>query len=446
LFSKAERAVLHPAFPFVTLALAILVRLVWITVIDTQPVSDFRWYFQQGLRIAEGRGYSVDHDGFPLWSDGAPLATARPTAFWPVGYAGFLGVLFFATPTGISALFAAKLANVAFQIGAALLTAWVAGNVFGSKQVARVTLLLVALSPNAIAYSALTATESYFTFLICAGVALLVYVTGDAPSALRKTIGLLAAGAAFGLATLTKPQAGFLPVVVLLTLPNVGWKRTLGHAALVYAMLAAIVVPWTIRNTLAFGVPVAISTNGWVNLLIGNLPGSWGKAGVMWNDELQHIIDVHHDELAWNSAAKEVVLRYVHEHPLKVLTSVPGKVFALLSTDVDGFGWNLAGSSKYEHARFWLPLRLLSQAYYLLGLAAFVGFCVRFARGQLPRSEWLAPAVVLYFTLIYAVFFGGPRFHYPFVPWIYACAAAQLCALAALARSAPREGEAEAAA
>lgn len=42
--------------------------------------SDARWYFSRGLGIANGDGYS--EGGYP-------------TAYWPVGYPGFLGILFF---------------------------------------------------------------------------------------------------------------------------------------------------------------------------------------------------------------------------------------------------------------------------------------------------------------------------------------------------------------
>jgi len=446
---KVERLALAAWFPIVTIGLAIVVRLLWIALVNTRPVSDFGWYYEQGLRIAEGRGYSVDHDGFPLWTAGRPLPAPRPTAFWPVGYAGFLGALFFATKALIPPLLSAKLANVALQVATAWISARVAGKLYRSLLVERLTLLLVAFAPNAIAYSGLTATESWFTFLVCAGIALLLRAAEDEPalktestpgvSARARVASLLAAGVVFGVATLTKPQIGLLPVLVLLLLRR-DWKRGLREALLVHAIAIAVVLPWTLRNYQAFGTPVAISTNGWVNLLIGNLPGSWGKAGVMWNQELQQIIDQHRDELDWNAAAREVVVQYIIAHPWQVLASVPGKVFALLAVDVDGFGWSLAGAPEHQHARFWLPLRALAQGYYLAGLALFASLLVHLVRVKPIRSQWLAPLVVGYFTAIYAVFFGGPRFHYPFLPWLYACAALELgrrLGLAAAATSRP---------
>ena len=42
--------------------------------------SDAGWFLQRGLSIARGEGYA--EGGYP-------------TAYWPVGYPGFLGVLFY---------------------------------------------------------------------------------------------------------------------------------------------------------------------------------------------------------------------------------------------------------------------------------------------------------------------------------------------------------------
>ena len=39
---------------------AAAVRITWILLIDIVPLSDFAWYYEKGLDIASGKGYSID--------------------------------------------------------------------------------------------------------------------------------------------------------------------------------------------------------------------------------------------------------------------------------------------------------------------------------------------------------------------------------------------------
>ena len=61
--------ILRKHFVPVCVALAVLIRLLWIALMDTQPVSDFRWYYDRAIEISRGNGYVID---------------ATPTAYWSV--------------------------------------------------------------------------------------------------------------------------------------------------------------------------------------------------------------------------------------------------------------------------------------------------------------------------------------------------------------------------
>jgi hypothetical protein len=158
------------------------------------------------------------------------------------------------------------------------------------------------------------------------------------------------------------------------------------------------------------------------------MPGSWGNAGVMWNRELQDIITRYHNELAWQDATRDVVLGYMAAHPLDVLVTLPGKVLHLFASDIDGFGWSRAGTPSLQGAAFWTPLRAVAQGYYLAICTLFCVYLIRLVRDRGWRTPELVlgPMVIAYFTIIYAVFAGGPRFHFPVIPWIYACGAAAM--------------------
>ena len=67
------------AFVPVCLLVALAVRLIWATVFDPTPVSDFGWYHARAIDMAAGAGYTVD---------------GVPTAYWPVGYPATLAAVF----------------------------------------------------------------------------------------------------------------------------------------------------------------------------------------------------------------------------------------------------------------------------------------------------------------------------------------------------------------
>lgn len=434
--SALQSAALSRSFWPVCVLSMVLVRLLWITWLDVQPSSDFSWYYSQGERIASGRGYSVEHSGYPLWEDGARLGVARQTAFWPVGYPAFLGALFYVSgallPSLYSHLLLAKIANLVLSVLTVLGLAHLAGVWSKSKLAERFTLLLAGFAPNQIAYVALTASEVFFTFLLVFGVLALTHATrsadGAAPRRVLSPAWLCIAGFAFGWASLTKPQTAVLPVIFLIFLAARRPATLLIHLLWVYVPLACVVLPWSVRNYFAFGSWVTVSTNGWMNLAIGNMPGSWGQSGVMWNEQLHEVVTRHADELSWNEGAKLVVLDYLKLHPIRVLIGLPGKVLALYAWDVDGFGWNRVGDPRNFGESSFVALRVLSQAHYVAALALTAYSWARL-RHSFTRGHRASLALIAYFTLLYTLFFGGPRFHFPVMPFIYLFAALGLTRL-----------------
>jgi hypothetical protein len=93
---------------FVLIVLAfVLPRLALLFTASGLSVSDAIWYFDRAVSIVHGNGYAFD---------------GVPTAFWPVGYPGFLALLFVIFPetleTGLVANFflAAITAGCSFRI------------------------------------------------------------------------------------------------------------------------------------------------------------------------------------------------------------------------------------------------------------------------------------------------------------------------------------------
>lgn len=230
-------------------ALGAILRIIWLNMVDTQPVTDFHWYFERAAEMAKNMGYQVD---------------GQFTAYWPVGYPGALSLLFRITGPNV---WAAKIFQLCWTTACIPLTFWIAQRLFRSHLTAFIAALIVAIHPSFIAYTGILASEPLFTGLSLWGSLVLLKARDDR----RK---LLWGGVLFGLAALVRPQAIVVPLIVLAAAWFIDDKPVRSFAfwrAAGLTMVAAIAVmsPWLVRCWVVFGEPVFVSTNGGDNLLIG---------------------------------------------------------------------------------------------------------------------------------------------------------------------------------
>ncbi len=85
---------------------------------------------------------------------------------------------------------------------------------------------------------------------------------------------MTAAGAATGFAALCQPSLILLPtaIVVYEVLRASALRRWAIRFVLLLFAMTAVISPWTIRNFVALGAYVPISTNGGTSLYLGNNP------------------------------------------------------------------------------------------------------------------------------------------------------------------------------
>ncbi|MFQ5610896.1 MAG: glycosyltransferase family 39 protein [Anaerolineae bacterium] len=437
------RFVLSRQFIPLCLAAAFIIRVGWVFAVDAGPVSDFRWYYDRGVDFAVGRGYSVSPDAF--WPENIPppdlLPTAeypaggRPTAYWPVGYPAFLGLLF--TVFGPS-LLVAKIANIFLYAGVLLLSYHLAKRLFNSELVGRSTLLILSFYPDHIAYSSLLASEILFLFLLLLGVTLLL--------AARQRFWLgLPSGLVFGLACLVKPQAVFIPAIVFAVWfisqirQGALWKLV-SLGVLVHIILGLTLSPWLVRNYIIFNDFVFISNNGGYNLLVGNNPYATGA--YVFNDEIVSMLSDASTESDRDGKARQLAVDYLRSHPFETMKLWPAKLWYLYGKDVKGIVWNQRGlaanSGGANDSLFW-TLKVIAQLYYMLIGAAFLFFLyfqVRTCKEKTgkPPLPTLGLWIVAYLTVISLLTFGNGRFHFPMMPWIVMYAGALAEGLAGTAR------------
>ena len=401
------RAIVESRFfvPSVLLA-ALLLRVVCVVAFQVTPTSDFSYYYARAVDLLSGK-FMVLH--------------GAPTAYWPVGYVFFLAGVFFVT--GPSVL-AATLANVAIALASLGLVHWITLRLTGSRLAAGVALAVMAFHPNHIAYCALTSNEVLGSFMILAGVALLLR-TLPLPAGRARLAHLALCGVVFGFGCLVKPQIVVLPTILLAWLAwreRQPWARLAGAAFLVNLALGATIMPWLVHEYRAFGRFVFVATSGGGDLYLGNNPlANGGYPPPAVEHELDSMLEADGiGESAMELRAKHAALAYIASHPLRTLELIPAKLWYLYAKDVDGFSWIDESSQwTYPHLVMWL-FRIVAELYWVGLMALFAGVLYRAAwKRPGSRSTNALPLVVLgTVTAIYLFFYGMSRFHFPIVPWI----------------------------
>lgn len=380
--------------------------------------SDASWYLNRAMGIANGEGYSE---------------AGYPTAYWPVGYPGFLGVLFYLF--GQDQL-VGQIANLVMAAGSFFLQLELTRRIFHSEAAARLGVLLLTVYPNHVAYTSFILTEIYFTFLLLFGVYL--YVTRNA------WISVLACGVVFGLATLTKPQVVFLPsLLVFFRVFDPEEKNNLREHLVkgftIYLVMAAVLIPWAVRNTEVFGELVLISTNGGATLLSGNNPTANG--GHVENDPLvaQRNFSVQ-DQVESDRRATKLALEWLRENPERFIELIPLKVWHLWAKNGEAEWAYQAGYQYYQQYRHvFRTIRWVNQIFFaLLLVGSFAAVFILINNRDKVAWPWvlIGYSLMIYLTLISIVFSGQSRFHFPAMPWIIMYAA---WALAMFLRRQPPE-------
>ena len=161
---------------------------------------------------------------------------------------------------GAMALFGENLAALAFTqhlLGVATVgLAYVLGRIVFGRPAGLAAGLLVALNSVLIMYEHYVLSEPLFTLvLLTACLLLVVALRRDTPRA------YVVAGLALGLAVLTRPvaQSLLLAVPLALLLQRGSLRAALKPTLLVLAAAALLIVPWMVRNKLAYG---SFSTSG----------------------------------------------------------------------------------------------------------------------------------------------------------------------------------------
>ena len=382
------------------------IRLILILLVPVNPSSDAGWYFSRAVIISEEGTFSEG---------------GIPTAYWPVGYPAFLGLLF--CITGPS-LLSAQIANLLLAAGSFWLLYYLARRLFCSELVARFSVLLLTVYPNNAAYVSLTLSEIFYTFLL---LFVCILLLSNYSWRICVLIGII-----FGLATLVKTQTVLLiPALVFLAYCK-DWSFK-GISVAIFRMMAilivalAVIAPWTYRNYMAFGHFILVSTNGGTSLLAGNNPSVVGDYSRDFSDTDPLFKKANFsvmDQVAADKRARTLALEWIRDNPGAFLGLIPKKVFRFWVPDGEAEWQYQRGTPWYDQYVIWFRLvRILNQIFYIAVLTLFAVALWKLSKERPALLLYIGPAIGVFFTLISVVFSGQSRYHFPVMPFIMIYAA-----------------------
>jgi hypothetical protein len=395
-------------------AVAIAPRAAWVAYNDRAPqgLNDPLLYNLLADIMADGGGYT--------------RPTGEPFAYYPVGFPATVAGLKKASDLvgAERSIFQIKMMNGMFGAITVVLLYLLASRLV-NRRTGVAAAGLLAIFPSQIFYTGTILSEPLFTMLLVAAILALCWQPWD-----REGIPyarLAVAGIILSAATMTRGITLIFPLLLLLI-----WlfylrsrMRALLQTAVLFAGIAVLVLPWTVRNIVQFDTLVGPSTNVGDDLCIGNFDGSDGRftligkcfAGYegMAPDEL---------EIERNRDGLRIAIEDRLADPLGTIPLVARKAYWLLYRDDDGL-WAAESYGNdwfISHPRREMLSFAANAMYYATGALVLAGMAAFGLSRDIRRLFVLA--TMLYVLAVPLAFFGDPRFHYPAMPFAIIIAAA----------------------
>lgn len=379
--------------------LALAVRLLVLN-LHPQPVAhDALTYDALGWNLAAGHGYVLEPGG-------------PPTALRGPVYPLFLAGLYALFGHRYGPVYAAQ---VLVDLGSLALTYALAWRLYHHQGVAFLGALAYALYLPFALQAGQVMTETLFTALLLLGVGAFFVAVDGAQRGRAWALWAVVAGAALGLAALTRPAGLLVPLALAMALAWLlrPWGRVLQQGAVFLAAFALVLLPWTWRNWGLFGTFVPTSTLGGVNLYLGNFSLDREEyLGAQTAEETRRMLilvrALEMERAPWMNEAQldrafqERALALIRAHPLRYLHLSANRFLRL---------WFNLGYGEEPPSAASLTLA---------GTHAL--FLILAARGlwrEQPgpaRKAWALVAVLAAFTLFHLAILAYVRFVFPVVP------------------------------
>jgi 4-amino-4-deoxy-L-arabinose transferase-like glycosyltransferase len=392
------------------LLLAFVLRAIWGMIIPVVPVSDPQAYDTLAIHISQHGIY-----GF---------TPTLPSAFWPVGTSAMYAFLYIIFGHSYAAV---VVVNILLGVLVVALTIVVVEKLFG-RAVGLVAGLLVAIWPTLIQFTTVVASELIFTALVLLVVAFTLARESAGP---RRALLLdVSCGVAMAAATYVRPIGLLFPVLFgfILLVRSVGWRNVAGFVAVTAVTMAMLIAPWALRNKEQMGTYALISTNGGVNLWMGNNPETTGEYQEV-PARVSQLSEAERDRVL-----KEEATAYIKADPVGFVARTVVKALRLYERETIGAYWNYGGLMQVFGEGAILPSKLITQAFWMAAFGlSLIGAAMAVAKyGFRMSADYYTVLIIIgYMTAVYAVIVIQDRYHLPTIPYLAAFAAMPLVQLAA---------------
>ena len=387
-------------------------------VVPLPGIFDQVSYHTLAVRVLEGHGFSFGTQWWPA------TAANQPTAHWSFVYVLWLAGIYGAV--GTDPLVARLVQAVAVGVLQPLLIFRVAARMFGGR-VGLVAAAVVSCYAYFVYYSAALLTESFYIVAILWSLdrALALASAGEQSRRQRAHLWLQLGLALAAAVLLRQVVLAVVPVILLWAWWNAGAAATsrpstaagrrqaVAGAVAAALIVAAAILPWTVRNYVAFHRFVLLNTNAGFAFFWGNHPihgtrfvpilpdGAYAR---LIPDELAGV-----DEAAMERALMRRAIAFVSDDPARFLA--------------------LSASRITEYVKFWPSpdsgrasnyARVLSFGVCLPFMAAGVGLAVsrrRTSAGRAspiqPAATWLLLGVAGVYSLVHLLTWTLIRYRLP---------------------------------
>jgi hypothetical protein len=393
--------------PAVVVALATLVRLLWVLLVPTHPVGDFAMYLESAAHL-------VAHGALD------------PEFVYMPGY-----VLLLAAVKALGGgLLAAKLVTVVLS-GAAAGAVWGLTARLWDRRAALAAGLLYAVWPAGITVCSVTGTDLPAAALVVIAAWVLVRFARE-----RWWLAAILFGAAMGAAAWIRAVAlplaalGLLPFRALLP----SWRASIRASALACATAALVLAPWALRNQRRYGELVFTDSHGGLTALVGANPDAEGRYSRSLNRMFEEVTGYRllaEPHRAADRAAYALARQWTTFEPYYAAGLVALKAERLLANERSLLYWPLFRSGVLRPGQAaWFAghrrglERLVDGFWAVLVVAALFGCGLAAAQRRWAALSFLPIQLAL--IAIYAIFFAEVRYQLPIVVLLFPAAGGAL--------------------
>lgn len=379
----------------VVLILGLIASMLWVAFVDTKPFSDFKYYYDLAVDIA---------NGLP-WGD----------TYTSVGYPIVLGGIFKLFGASITK---AKIFNLILTLVSNICCLSILDKIDISERGRKITFAIFVFMPNNIFYNSILATETLFTTI------LLIITNMYFGNAKYKYVYI---GILTGFNTMVKPF--FIVFAFAVFLVDLLKERKLAssvkNSLVVFVISMLVLSPWIYRNTKLVGQPTYVSNNGGIVLYINN--NSQNKLG-RWmpaSDVANSIVKTEEYEKA-NMTQKNKMLsksakQWIKSHPVEFIQLGFKRLFNTYFVG-DDITYSTMGSDLSSHTKstLYMITNNIRKAvfvpafiYILLYSILIINAIIVEGTDMLNKFSIYSTVLFYMFTSVYFVTEGQGRYAFP---------------------------------